>query len=268
MTEPAHERRLNDLLATHDDVTLATAESCSGGGVAARVTSVAGSSIYFLGGVVAYANDAKADVLGVPRTILETRGAVSPECAAAMAEGARRLFGATLAVSTTGIAGPGGGTPRKPVGLVYLALAGADGGGRAGAVDAGRRSRGGARRSRLSRRRRSVRGGDVAAEQAGDQPPAGDDRPDAFEQKKAPLPFVPGERGQNRRTDQIESEIRIGALVEEPELGERESAEHHQRADHLERLIHGDVSVRRLCGPGTAHPSSGTGPRGGRSRPV
>jgi PncC family amidohydrolase len=127
MTEPAHERRLNDLLATHDDVTLATAESCSGGGVAARVTSVAGSSIYFLGGVVAYANDAKADVLGVPRTILETRGAVSPECAAAMAEGARRLFGATLAVSTTGIAGPGGGTPRKPVGLVYLALAGADG---------------------------------------------------------------------------------------------------------------------------------------------
>jgi nicotinamide-nucleotide amidase len=121
---PSAERRLNDLLGDAAGVTLATAESCSGGGVAARITSVAGSSDYFLGGVVAYGNDAKADVLGVPRALLETRGAVSAECAAAMAEGARRLFGATLAVSTTGIAGPGGATPRKPVGLVYLGLAG------------------------------------------------------------------------------------------------------------------------------------------------
>ncbi|HET7092829.1 MAG TPA: CinA family protein [Thermomicrobiales bacterium] len=121
---PSPEQRLNDRLAAGAGITLATAESCSGGGVAARITAVSGSSNYFLGGVVAYANDAKADVLGVPRPVLETRGAVSAECAAAMAEGARRLFGATLAVSTTGIAGPGGGTPRKPVGLVYLALAG------------------------------------------------------------------------------------------------------------------------------------------------
>jgi PncC family amidohydrolase len=126
MNAPSLERRLNDLLAG-GAITLAAAESCTGGGVAARVTSVAGSSDYFLGGVVAYANEAKANVLGVPRDVLETRGAVSPECARAMAERARRLFGATLAVSTTGIAGPGGATPRKPVGLVYLALAGPDG---------------------------------------------------------------------------------------------------------------------------------------------
>lgn len=117
------ERRLHELLGADAGVSLATAESCSGGGVAARITSVAGSSAYFLGGVVAYANDAKADVLGVPRDLLETRGAVSAECVTAMAEGARRLFGATLAVATTGIAGPGGATARKPVGLVYLALA-------------------------------------------------------------------------------------------------------------------------------------------------
>ncbi|HEU0116876.1 MAG TPA: CinA family protein [Thermomicrobiales bacterium] len=123
---PSPEKRLNDLLAAAG-ATLATAESCSGGGVAARVTSIAGSSVYFLGGVVAYANEAKADILGVPRDVLATRGAVSAETAAAMAEGARRLFGATLAVSTTGIAGPGGGTRRKPVGLVYLALAGPNG---------------------------------------------------------------------------------------------------------------------------------------------
>ena len=127
MDAPAAERRLNDLLAGGSTITLATAESCTGGGVAARVTAVAGSSDYFLGGVVAYSNEAKANVLGVPRDVLDTRGAVSPECAQAMAERARHLFGATLAVSTTGIAGPGGATARKPVGLVYLALAGPDG---------------------------------------------------------------------------------------------------------------------------------------------
>ena len=119
--------RLLELLGAEPWATLATAESCTGGAVAARVSSVSGSSAYFLGGVVAYANSAKRDILGVPGEMLETLGAVSPECATAMAEGARRLYGATFAVSTTGIAGPTGGTRRKPVGLVYLALAGPDG---------------------------------------------------------------------------------------------------------------------------------------------
>jgi PncC family amidohydrolase len=120
---PSLETRLNALLGD-GRLTVAAAESCSGGEVAHRITAVAGSSAYFLGSTVAYANAAKRDLLGVPRQILETRGAVSAECARAMAEGARRAYGADLAVSTTGIAGPGGATARKPVGLVYVALAG------------------------------------------------------------------------------------------------------------------------------------------------
>lgn len=104
-------------------LTIATAESCTGGGVAAALTSLAGSSDYVMGGIVSYSNDAKANLLGVPQEILETRGAVSPECARAMAEGARHALGTDLAVSTTGIAGPSGGTARKPVGLVYIAVA-------------------------------------------------------------------------------------------------------------------------------------------------
>jgi len=103
---------------------VATAESLTGGGVAARLTSVAGSSTYVLGGIVVYSNEAKATLLGVPGEILETRGAVSAECARAMAVGARRAFGSEWAVATTGIAGPGGATPRKPVGLVYIAAVG------------------------------------------------------------------------------------------------------------------------------------------------
>ena len=95
--------------------------------MAGRITAVAGSSAYFLGGVVAYANSAKCDLLGVSADTLASRGAVSAECARAMAEGARRVFGADLAVATTGIAGPGGGTARKPVGLVFLAAAGPGG---------------------------------------------------------------------------------------------------------------------------------------------
>ena len=121
------EARLNTLLADQPRLTIAAAESCSGGEVAHRITAVAGSSAYFLGSIVAYANEAKRALLGVPQEILKTRGAVSEECARAMAEGARRAFGADLAVSTTGIAGPGGATARKPVGLVYVALAGPDG---------------------------------------------------------------------------------------------------------------------------------------------
>src|SRR5687768_12710205 len=110
-------------LAIVRGVTVATAESCTGGNVAHQITGIPGSSDYFLGGVVSYANDVKRDVLGVPEAILANPGAVSAPCARAMAEGARRLMGADLAVATTGIAGPLGGTARKPVGLVYLAVA-------------------------------------------------------------------------------------------------------------------------------------------------
>lgn len=118
------ERRLSTLLAAEERLTVSAAESCSGGEVAHRITAVAGCSAYFLGSVVAYANAAKRDLLGVPDAVLEDEGAVSGACAAAMAEGARRAFGADVAVATTGIAGPGGATARKPVGLVYLAVAG------------------------------------------------------------------------------------------------------------------------------------------------
>jgi len=108
-------------------VTLATAESCTGGLAAARITAVSGSSAVFLGGIVSYANTAKRALLGVPQLVLEQAGAVSEACAAAMAEGARRRLKADLAVAVTGIAGPTGGTPEKPVGLVCFGLAAADG---------------------------------------------------------------------------------------------------------------------------------------------
>lgn len=114
---------LNGLLTPTAAVRVAVAESCTGGAVSARIVSVAGSSVYLRGGIVAYSNDAKQKLLGVTEEVLATRGAVSAECAQAMAEGARRALGADIAVSTTGIAGPGGATARKPVGLVYLGLA-------------------------------------------------------------------------------------------------------------------------------------------------
>jgi PncC family amidohydrolase len=119
--------RIFDLATNASRATISAAESCSGGGIASAITAISGSSAYFLGSIVAYANEAKRDVLGVPDSILESRGAVSPECAVAMAEGSRARFGSDIAVSTTGIAGPTGATPRKPVGLVYLAQATADG---------------------------------------------------------------------------------------------------------------------------------------------
>jgi nicotinamide-nucleotide amidase len=107
-------------------LTLATAESCTGGMVAERLTSVPGASDVFVGAIVAYANGVKERDLGVPREVLEEHGAVSPETAAAMAQGARKRLGADLAVAVTGIAGPAGGTQEKPVGLVYLHVAGPD----------------------------------------------------------------------------------------------------------------------------------------------
>ena len=104
-------------------LTCATAESCTGGGVGYAITGVAGSSAVFWGGIISYDNSVKRDVLGVPEEVLATKGAVSPECAAAMAEGARRLLKTDLAVSLTGIAGPGGSTAEKSVGLVWFGLA-------------------------------------------------------------------------------------------------------------------------------------------------
>jgi nicotinamide-nucleotide amidase len=117
------ERRVEELVldaCRARGLTLATAESCTGGLVAARLTSVAGSSDVVLGGVVAYANEVKTGELGVSAELLERHGAVSAEAAEAMAAGARARLGAGVAVAVTGIAGPGGGTQEKPVGLVYL----------------------------------------------------------------------------------------------------------------------------------------------------
>jgi nicotinamide-nucleotide amidase len=114
-------------LARDRGYTLATAESCTGGLVAGRLTAIPGSSDVFRGAVVAYADDVKAAELGVPQPMLREYGAVSPETAQAMAAGARTRLTADVAVSVTGIAGPDGGSEEKPVGLVYLHVAGPDG---------------------------------------------------------------------------------------------------------------------------------------------
>ena len=106
-------------------LTLATAESCTGGSLAGRLTDVPGASDVFLAGYVTYANEAKETTLGVPAELLSAHGAVSEPVAAAMAEGALRVSCAQFALSTTGIAGPGGGTESKPVGTVYIGLASA-----------------------------------------------------------------------------------------------------------------------------------------------
>jgi nicotinamide-nucleotide amidase len=104
-------------------VTVAVAESCTGGLMAARLTERAGSSAYVLGGVTAYSNEAKVALADVPAALIERHGAVSPEVAAALADGARARFGADVGIGITGIAGPGGGTPDKPVGTVCLSVA-------------------------------------------------------------------------------------------------------------------------------------------------
>lgn len=108
--------------AAEKNVMLATAESCTGGLVSGALTSVAGSSAVVLGGVVSYAIPIKQKVLGVPTHIVDTVGVVSSECACAMARGIAELTGATVSVSTTGIAGPGGAEPGKPVGTVWFGL--------------------------------------------------------------------------------------------------------------------------------------------------
>jgi nicotinamide-nucleotide amidase len=117
---------IGDLLRSRS-LTIGTAESCTGGLVAELVTEPAGASDYFRGSIVSYANDVKTRVLGVPEALLAETGAVSAEVARAMAEGARRVLGVDVAVSLTGVAGPGGGTEKKPVGLVHFAVATAAG---------------------------------------------------------------------------------------------------------------------------------------------
>jgi PncC family amidohydrolase len=113
-------------LLIEQGLTLALAESCTGGLVGSLITDVPGSSNYFLGSVVAYANRAKETILGVQPATLLAHGAVSTETAAEMALGVRRIFGADVAVAVTGIAGPAGGLPDKPVGLTYIHLSASD----------------------------------------------------------------------------------------------------------------------------------------------
>ena len=110
-------------LAMASGTSLVTAESCTGGLVAALLAQQPGVSAVLLGGIVAYANEVKRDLLGVPEELLVAHGAVSEPVALAMARGACRVVGAALAVATTGVAGPGGGSVEKPVGLVYIAVA-------------------------------------------------------------------------------------------------------------------------------------------------
>lgn len=114
-------------LLTLNNATIAAAESCTGGLLAERLTSIAGSSVYFLGGVVCYSNELKTAWAGVPADLIHAKGAVSSEVAIALAQGIRRQVGSTLGVGITGIAGPGGGSEEKPVGTVYIALASAEG---------------------------------------------------------------------------------------------------------------------------------------------
>ena len=119
------EERLGEELKARG-MTLAVAESCTGGLLASRITDVPGSSAYFRGGIVAYQNDVKERLLGVSTEILKRFGAVSEESARAMAHGCRKLFSSDIAVAVTGIAGPSGGSAEKPVGLVYIAVSALD----------------------------------------------------------------------------------------------------------------------------------------------
>jgi nicotinamide-nucleotide amidase len=125
-----HGELLEEVVArilTENRATVAVAESCTGGMVAEKLTNIAGSSAYFLGGVICYSNELKSSLVGVPAEIIEAKGAVSSEVALALADGIRRRTGATVGIGITGIAGPGGGTPEKPVGLVHIGIADAHG---------------------------------------------------------------------------------------------------------------------------------------------
>ncbi len=122
----AEDQTMEDVVALRlkgKGLSVAVAESCTGGLIGQRLTSVPGSSAYFDRGVVTYSDRAKVDLLKVPEALIRAKGAVSGEVAQAMAEGVRELSGADLGLAVTGIAGPTGGTKEKPVGLVYLALA-------------------------------------------------------------------------------------------------------------------------------------------------
>ncbi len=123
-------RTVDDIVADRlrsGGTALAVAESCTGGSLGGRLTTRPGSSRYFEGGVISYSDQAKKDLLGVPSELLSRHGAVSGEVAGAMAEGVRKALHTDFGLSITGVAGPDGGTPAKPVGLVYLGCAGPDG---------------------------------------------------------------------------------------------------------------------------------------------
>jgi PncC family amidohydrolase len=120
------EETLRDLLHLQK-LTLVSAESCTGGLVSHRITNISGSSEYFMGGVIAYSYEAKAALLAVSWDTLNNQGAVSEETVREMARGARKLFDADIAISVSGIAGPSGGTPEKPIGTTWLGLSAADG---------------------------------------------------------------------------------------------------------------------------------------------
>ncbi len=111
---------LGDLLIK-SNLKIATAESCTGGRVVDKITNVPGASRYYVGGIIAYSNAVKIQILGVSEKTIRMHGAVSEECAREMAEGAAKIFGADVAIATTGIAGPSGGTKEKPVGTVFIA---------------------------------------------------------------------------------------------------------------------------------------------------
>lgn len=121
-THPSEVETLVSLLRSKGK-TVSTAESCTGGLIGASITDIPGASEIFLGGVVSYSNDAKEGILGVSHSVLIEHGAVSEQTARQMVEGSIRLFDSDYAVAVTGIAGPGGATPEKPVGLVYIAVA-------------------------------------------------------------------------------------------------------------------------------------------------
>jgi len=122
MEERAREERILELCRTRG-WKLAVAESCTGGLMAGRLTSVPGSSSYFAGGIIAYSNDLKVNLLNVPPLLLESEGAVSSDVAQAMSRGVVAAASADCGISVTGVAGPGGGTPDKPVGTVWVGVA-------------------------------------------------------------------------------------------------------------------------------------------------